>query len=57
MCVCERERERERESQSRIELFRKFEAEGYGLTADLNVSVVATFPMWTGSGFQTDGPE
>ena len=40
-----------------MELFRKFGVEGYDLTADLNVSVVATFPRWTGSGFQTDGPE
>ena len=59
----EREREREREggrervNQTRIEQFRKFGVERCGLSADLNVSVVVAFPTWTGSEFQTDGPE
>ena len=32
-----------------------FGVEGYGLSADLNVSMVVAFPTWTGSEFQTDG--
>ena len=31
-----------------------FGVEGYGLSADLNVSMVVAFPVWTDSEFQTD---
>ena len=51
-----RDREK-RANQTRTERVRKFRVEGYGLTADLNVSVVGAFPTWIVGEFQTDGPE
>ena len=38
-------------------MIQKVRVERYGLTADLDVSMVVAFPTWTGNEFQTDGPE